>query len=166
MLLQTLHWQQYMERGKHNKYFWFQIFETDFSMDRFIDEFKQHLIGKYIAVTSYDSGELYLSDEEKEAGWEYINNLAVSPLLKLETKIPTAGFDEWYVFSELPPAIKLTDVYVNYGAFHLKENSDLLKNFWQQIELNQPIIYIADGDSLKILTTDLKLKQAIENNWS
>lgn len=154
-----------MDRGQHNNYFWFQTFDTDFTIDRFLKEFKQHLIDKYVSVTSFDSGGLYLSDEEKQIGWTDINEIATSPAVKKETDIPTAGFDEWYVFVKRPSTIKLTDVYVNYGSFNLEESSDLLKNFWQDIEHNHPDIYVAEGDSLKIVTTDEKLKEDIEKYW-
>ncbi|MBP9181088.1 MAG: hypothetical protein KBG24_11375 [Bacteroidia bacterium] len=154
-----------MVRGLHNKYSWFQTFETDFTIDRFLREFKHHLIDKYVSVTSFDSGELHISDEEKEAGWQNVNNIPTSPAIKKDTHIPTAGFDEWYVFEQRPSTIKLTDVYINYSDFNLFDKSDLIKIFWQDIELNQPIFYVAGGDNLIIVTTDEKLKQDIEKYW-
>ena len=154
-----------MDRGFYNKYSWFQTFDTDFTIDRFLKEFKQHLIDKYVSVTSFDSGGLYISDEEKQAGWLDIDEIATSPAIKKETDIPTAGYDEWYVFTKRPLKIKLKDVYVNYVGFNLAENSDLVKNFWLDLEFNQPVMYVAEGDSLIVVTTDEGLKQDIEKYW-
>jgi hypothetical protein len=44
-------------------------------------------------------------------------------------------------------------------------NLTYLKKFWQNIEFNQPINYVAEGDSLIIVTADEKLKQDIEKYW-
>lgn len=154
-----------MNTGLYNKYFWFQTFDSDLTIYRFLKDYKQHLFGRYVCVTSFDSGRLQLSDEEKQNSWTEINGVATSPAIKKETYLPTAGFDEWYVFAKRPLTITLKDVYVNYSNFNLDETSDLQKRFWQDIEQNQPDIYIAEGDNLIIVTTDEKLRQNIEKLW-
>jgi hypothetical protein len=57
------------------------------------------VLGKYAAVTSFDSGSLDLSDGEKAAGWESRKGIAYSPLIQSVATLPArGGFDEWYVF--------------------------------------------------------------------
>lgn len=154
-----------MDTGSHNKYFWFQTFDSNFTINRFLKEFIQHLVDKYVCVSSFDSGGLYISNDEKLLGWKAVDNVATSPQIKVNTNIPTAGFDEWYVFPKLPETIKLSDTYVNHGTFNLYNDSYIVNKFWEDIEVNQPIIYISDGDSLKIVTADSKLKEDVEKQW-
>lgn len=154
-----------MNKGQHNNYFWFQTFDTAFTIQRFLVEFKTHLLNKYVCVTAFDSGILHLSHEEKQAGWLQVNGTAISPAITKDTLIPNAGFDEWFVFDQIPDELKLTDIYVNFSSFNLFDNTDILMSFWKEIELNQPLNYIAEGNSLTIVTADEKLKQEIEKNW-
>jgi len=37
------------------------------------------VLGKYVAITSFDSSPLVLTDEEKAAGWQSRSNIAYSP---------------------------------------------------------------------------------------
>ena len=154
-----------MTHGSHNTYFWFQTFDTNLNIDKFLREFKQHLENKYVCISAFDSGKIHISSEEKKLGWRNLDNVAISPAIKIDTAIPTAGFDEWYIFIKQPLTITLSDIYVNYSSFNLSDNSDMIKKFWQDIEFNQPIIYISEGDSLIIVTLDTKLKEDIEKYW-
>ena len=89
------------------------------------------LWGKYLAVTSLDSGPVFLSEKEKIAGWQSRNDIAYSPQVQLPDQLPHGGFDEWYVFDsprdlgqlwrgnvfETPKAGGHIADFVNFGDF-------------------------------------------------
>jgi hypothetical protein len=58
------------------------------------------VLGKYVAITSLDSGPLVSTDEEKAAGWENRGNIAYSPKVQDVGSLPRADYDEWYTFSD------------------------------------------------------------------
>jgi len=121
------------------------------------------VLGKYIAVTSIDSGPLVLSDKEKTAGWASREQIAYSPKIESVEGLPRAGWDEWYIFGsptdlgishlaenifEVPQEQGHLSVLVNYGlALHRPEDA-LIALFWQQIERLRPESYMADHDYL------------------
>jgi hypothetical protein len=81
----------------HGEYEWLTTTSHDF--DSFLTLCPTAVLGKYVAVTSFDSGSLSLSDEEKAAGWESRRGIAYSPLIQSAGTLPErGGFDEWYVF--------------------------------------------------------------------
>jgi hypothetical protein len=127
----------------------------------------QTIVGKYIAVTSQDSGPLILTEEEKSAGWQSRKNVAYSPQAQTVDKLhygECGEFDEWYV-SEAPldlGQLRHDNVFefvmvpgqvwtfVNYLDFslHDPECRDILATlFWMQLDWIQPESYVADGGS-------------------
>ena len=70
------------------------------------------VLGKYVAITSIDSGPLVPTDEEIAAGWESRGRIACSPKVESVESLPRAGWDEWYIFGNP------TDL----GTSHLGEN--------------------------------------------
>lgn len=129
------------------------------------------VLGKYIAVTSIDSGVFLPSDDEKAAGWESRGKIAYSPQVQSIDSLPRDGYDEWYVFAspsdlgnshieenifELPQERRQVNVFVNYGGFalHRPEMKDLTSLFWQQLEWVQPESYIGDGNFLNFVSTN------------
>jgi len=138
----------------------------------------QTVIGKYLAVTSQDSGALVLSDEEKSAGWQSRKSIAYSPQVQSVEKLhygECGGFDEWYVSEspfdlgqlrrdnifEFAMAPGQVWTFVNYLNFSLDdpENRDLLVTlFWKQLDWIQPESYIADGaDTLTFVSRNQRL---------
>jgi len=131
------------------------------------------VLGKYIAITSIDSGPLVPTDKEKAAGWESRGQIAYSPKLESVESLPRAGWDEWYIFGsptdlgtshlgenvfEVPQERGHVSVLVNYGfALHDPELKDLATLFWQQIEWIRPESYIADGDYLNLVSMNKTL---------
>ncbi len=152
---------KHMQKGQHNNYFWFQSFDDELSLDWFLREFNDWLLEKFVCVTAFDSGPFALSIEEKQAGWTSFQDISISPEMHQKTIIPTAGFDEWYVFSKRPKAFQLSDVFVNYSGFLLDEELAVGEAFWQNIALHQPEIYLADGEGLTIVTANEHLKREI-----
>jgi len=137
------------------------------------------VLGKYIAITSIDSGPLVPTDKEKAAGWESRGEIAYSPKLESVESLPRAGWDEWYIFGsptdlgtshlgenvfEVPQERGHVSVLVNYGfALHDPELKDLATLFWQQIEWIRPESYIADGDYLNLVSMNKTLFASVRN---
>jgi hypothetical protein len=122
------------------------------------------VLGKYVAVTSFDSGSLDLDDKEKAAGWESRKGIAYSPRIQSVGTLPErGGFDEWYVFAtavdlgekgrgnifEAPLSPGQVEVLVNFAeGFDLHQPNELVPLFWRQLEWIRPESYIADTHHL------------------
>ncbi len=149
--------------GSHGAYLW--LTTDDHDLRTLLQRSPQALLGKYIAVTSIDSGHLVLNDEEKLAGWQSRKQIAYSPEIKSLENLRygfCAGFDEWYVSEspidlgqlrrdnvfESPMAPGEVITFVNFGGFALHEpaNRGLIDLFWKQMDWIQPESYIADSD--------------------
>src|SRR5215467_3698217 len=72
----------------------------------------QIVLGKYVAITSIDSGPLEPTENEVTAGWQSRGEIAYSPQVQSIEEIPSAGWDEWYIFNKP----------VDLGLSHLTEN--------------------------------------------
>src|ERR1700739_2301396 len=56
------------------------------------------VLGKYIAITSFDSGPLGLTEEQRSVGWISQDEIAYSPEIQHVEMVPQAYFSELYVF--------------------------------------------------------------------
>src|SRR5664280_2944138 len=56
------------------------------------------VLGKYVAITSFDSGHFHPTPEEFQAGWEARNGIAYSPKIENVQSLDRGGWDEWFVF--------------------------------------------------------------------
>jgi len=131
------------------------------------------VLGKYVAITSIDSGPLVLADKETVAGWQSRGRIAYSPKIRNVEGLPRAGWDEWYIFDnptdlgtshleenvfEVPQEQGHVSVFVNYCfALHQPEMKDLATLFWQQIARICPESYVADNDYLNFVSMDKTL---------
>jgi hypothetical protein len=148
--------------GSHDGYRWLTTGQHD--LHTLLERRPQVVAGKYLAVTSQDSGPLTLTEEEKLAGWQSRNEIAYIPQVQSPLAIrhgECGGFDEWYVFDsprdlgkiwrdnvfEAPITPGELSVFVNFGGFelHNPENKGLTSIFWRQLDWIQPESYIADG---------------------
>jgi hypothetical protein len=137
------------------------------------------VLGKYLAVTSIDSGFLAVDEELKSAGWESRNHIAYSPQIQSVEGIPQGGYDEWYVFDAPTDRGELSDgdpfdaplqpgrvqVFINYGGFNLHEavHQSLIQLFWKQLEWTNPESYLADGsDYLIFVSRNKNLFDAVQ----
>lgn len=152
--------------GSHGPYRWL-VTQQD-NLAGLLQSCPQSVVGKYVAVTSLDSGPKIPTDEEKGLGWYSRNEIAYSPQITERGGIEgvilgqCAGYDEWYVFdsprdlgalcdgnvfeSDLPAGKIWT--FVNYDAgfaLHNPEMADITSLFWKQIEWVQPESFIADS---------------------
>jgi hypothetical protein len=132
--------------GEHSAYQWFT---TELMVDELARLCPRIVLGKYLAVTSFDSGSLSLSDEEKANGWLSRNGIAYSPRIEALDELPrTDGWDEWYVF-EAPtdlgtlchtnpfdprPGPGQLHAYVNFNlVLHDSETNAVRDLFWEQM---------------------------------
>jgi hypothetical protein len=67
--------------GSHGPYRWLVIQKVDLAT--LLELCPQSLAGKYVAVTSLDSGPMILTDAEKDLGWHSRNEIAYSPKITL-----------------------------------------------------------------------------------
>jgi hypothetical protein len=131
------------------------------------------VFGKYIAITSIDSGQVVPTDEETAAGWETRGKVAYSPKVQNIKGVPREGWDEWYIFGnptdlgtshlgenifEVPHEQGHVSVFVNYCfALHQPEMKDLATLFWQQMARIRPESYVADNDYLNFVSMNKTL---------
>jgi len=140
------------------------------------------VIGKYVAITSIDSGALAPSDNEVATGWQTRGKIAYSPRIQNVEDVRYEGWDEWYIFDrptelgtshlaenvfETPKEGGHVDVFVNYRlALHLPEMKDIATLLWQQIARVRPESYIAHNDYLNFVSVNealfARVRAAIE----
>jgi hypothetical protein len=155
-----------MVTGLHGAYRWLTTGRHD--LDTLRRCCPQALVGKYVAVTSLDSGAMILTDEEKRGGWRSRNEIAYSPQIQSAEDCRTErspggcwGFNEWYVFAapfdigeiqhgnvfEAPIMRGQVYRFVNFGPGFALHNPEMLVDlFWKQLDWIQPESYIADAD--------------------
>jgi hypothetical protein len=159
--------------GSHGIYEWL-VADEDFNLLQICPEI---VLGKYVAITSFDS-DVFLPDEHRKAtGWYSRGKIAYSPkVLKIESlpHSPCDVYDEWYVFPdpvdlgsshlaenvfEVPQAPGHVSVFVNYLGFGFDrtDTSDLAALFWKQMEWIRPESYIADGYYLNFASANKSL---------
>ncbi|HEY6946042.1 MAG TPA: hypothetical protein VI431_12945 [Candidatus Acidoferrum sp.] len=150
--------------GSQGLYEWL-VTDEDFDLLQLCPEF---VLGKYVVITSIDSGPLVPADKEVAAGWQSRGKIAYSPKIQNAEQLPRAGWDEWYVFDnptdlgtshlaenifEAPQEQGHVSVFVNYGfALYPPERSSLSTLFWQQLLRICPESYVADNDYLSFVS--------------
>ena len=164
--------------GSHGPFQWLTTGQHD--LGTVLKLCPQAFLGKYVAVTSFDSGPLVTNDEALSLGWQTRNDIAYSPEIKSVEKLPygnCGGFDEWYVFDAPADLGRVLEgnifettlqpgqvaVFVNYGGFgfHTPVMKDLVDLFWPQLEQISPESYVADGDLLNFVSRDKDLFMAV-----
>ena len=132
------------------------------------------VLGKYVAVTSFDSGPLRLTEGETSAGWVSRGGIAYSPIIQDFNKLPQAYFSEFYVFANPTDLGVLADplknifeserrqgqvhAFVNFDfGFHDPEYVDLAEMFWQQLGWMKAESYVAENDYLIFVTSNSKM---------
>ena len=158
--------------GRHGEYDWLV---TDKSLPELLQLCPEIILGKYLAITSCDSGPLELNDEERLSGWESRHGIAYSPRIGAIEGLPHDGWDEWYVFQrsadlgqlvpattnifEVPQRPGYVHAFVNFGTFPLRrpQGNTLLDLFWPQLDWIHPESYIGNGEYLMLATVNEKL---------
>ena len=145
-------------KGQHGEYQWFT---TEFEVDGLARLCPKIVQGKYLVVTSFDSGSLSLSDQEKANGWQSRNGIAYSPRIEAIEGLPrTDGWDEWNVL-EAPtdlgalchanpfdprPGPGELHAYVNFNLVLHDSESDAVRDlFWEQMNWINPESFLAES---------------------
>jgi hypothetical protein len=157
--------------GSEDHYEWL-VTDENFDLLQLCPEI---ILGKYVAVTSIDSGQLIPTDKEMAAGWQSRAKIAYSPKIENAQDLPHGGWDEWYIFNtptdlgtshlaenifEVPQERGHVSVLVNYGfALHPPErsNTTLATLFWEQLARIRPESYVADNDYLTFVSANKAL---------
>jgi hypothetical protein len=157
-----------MRTGSHGDYSWME-WEPGYLRD-LLWACPQIVRGRYLAVTSFDSGPRPLLDEERQAGWISDGGIAFSPPITDVGQLALGEYDEWYVFDE-PVWFPPIEVFINYCGFSLRFPQDLDKElaaelramqdrFWSQLEGLRPESYLGEGDRLVFVTRSRDLAEA------
>ena len=128
------------------------------------------VLGKYVAITSIDSGKCVPTQTETASGWRSREGIAYSPKVQNPTELPREGWDEWYVFAEphdlgkshlkenifeVPHEPGHLSVFVNYCFVpHQQESRILSTLFWEQMAR---IRLQSDNDYLTFVSSDQTL---------
>jgi hypothetical protein len=150
--------------GFQDRYEWL-VTDEDFDLLELCPEI---VLGKYIAVTSIDSGQFVLADKETAAGWQSRAKIAYSPKIENPEDLTLEGWDEWYIFNtptdlgtshlaenifEVPQEPGHLSVLVNYGfALHPPDRAKLADLFWPQMARIRSESYVANNDYLTFVT--------------
>lgn len=167
-----------MRIGKHKDYYWLTNERQDFSIRSFLKHYPDLLINKYLAITAFDSGPVALTKEEKESGFYSLHDVVFSPTLTTELvgRLPHTGFTEWYLSPQPFDEARFVgiDLFVNYCPFFFDAESAresdydveffsaLADKFWAQLLLTNAEVYLADGGTFFLATTDRSVFEAIE----
>jgi len=161
------------QRGFH----W--LTSTNHTLHDFLHLCPYAVIGKYLAITSLDSGPLRVNEELRSVGWESRNGIGYSVQVRSVEKLPHEKFDEWYVFESPadlgqvsygnvfePSQLSEVNVFVNYCGFVLDSEDasmrPLIDLFWKQLESINPESYLGDGsDCLNFASRNQELFAAV-----
>lgn len=172
--------------GSQGQYSWIEFEWNAEELPTLIKEFPQLLVGRYVAITSHDSGPMPLDDHDLGRGWSVSNGVAVSPRIRNSEDIPhTCGWDEWWTFVDEPAEITPMEAFINNSAFTLVDppirNEGLEDEaalqylsrqqrrwqdaFWSQIARVGAEAYLADGERLLVAHQDASMVRAIKT-WA
>jgi hypothetical protein len=161
--------------GSHGDYQWITSVEQDITS--LLNGCPGAVLGKYLAITSIDSGTLHLTDQEQAQGWsspdaakvfsatswsgpDYRGQVAYSPSVSSIHGLPNEkhdeccdGSDEWYVFDEPIPVCEM-ESFVNWMGFRLYDPKYkwCADRLWAQMERLRPESYIADATVFTFVT--------------
>jgi hypothetical protein len=147
--------------GFQGDYYWLETTEQD--LDSLLHLCPGVFVGRYLAVTSFDSGRLFLDKDQESGAWVSRNDIAYSPKIVSVNGLPHDGYDEWYLFDApvdlgvvsegnvfvTPTEVGRVKIFANFYGFSLKDSlmEPLAAIFWKQLEWMSPHSYIAETDS-------------------
>jgi hypothetical protein len=160
-----------LQTGSTNGYRW--LVSTDRQLD-VLECCPDVVLGKYVAITSFDSGPLEMTEAQRSAGWVSQEEIAYSPQIQNANIVPQAYFSELYVFGTPTNLGVLADpnknifesemqqgqvhAFVNFDfGFHDAEYADLARMFWQQLRWMKAESYLAENDYLIFVTANPEL---------
>ena len=160
-----------LQAGSVNGYQWLVSDDREFDV---LEHSSDLVLGKYVAITSFDSGPLQLTEEQKLAGWVSQGDIAYSPAIQNVDMVPREYFSEAYIFSaptnlgmladpkgnifesEMQPGQVHTFVNFDFG-FHDPGYAKLTHMFWQQLGWMKAESYLAENDYLVFVTANARV---------
>jgi len=177
-----------MYSGSRGEYHWLTSIEQ--YMGDFVLLCSDAILGRYLVVTSIDSGSPWLTEAQRAVGWQVRSGMAYSQRVSSVEELfyqrdgtDCPGFDEWYVFDTPPqhlgeilcgnpfaegsqPQPGRVLVMVGWGAFVLHNDDPALQTinemFWRQLDWIRPEVYLSDGaKNLTFVCRDLQLFESV-----
>ena len=169
-----------MFAGSRNGYEWLSLHTSRCLMRSLLRAVPAVVLGRRVAVTSFDSGPLTPGEEEKAAGWFREGEVLWTSPITDSAALPCGEYDEWYVFADyvrLPPI----EVFVNFSDLSLRELQPLLdanptwdrrmfasalerqERFWAQISTLKPRSYFCENEALSFATADRQTFSAVRD---
>ena len=147
-----------MTSGRHNDYYWIQ-WEGAFLIPLLL-HVPDIVLGRYLINTSYDSGSITLSDEERQEGWRRVGAPTYSPRITDVRSIPHDQYDEWLVFPQ-PFELQTWQSTINHCGMSLTDPDykGIQDELWSQIERVGPESYLAEGARLLFITRNQQLHE-------
>ncbi len=143
-----------VKKGEHAGYWvlaWADGFDP--SLDDLLPHIPEAVVGRRVLIASFDSGQLKPTQEELDKGWSVQGRQAVSPPVQGACDLPTAGFDEWYVYEGDVPG-EHHNAFVNRFGFSPLDSACMEANdFWEQVNRFQPLHVFGAGASTMFLVT-------------
>jgi len=103
--------------GKRGEYRWLTC-ANDTYMGTIVNRCPEVLLGRYVAITSIESGVPRLTEQQQQAGWECRGGVAYSRAIQSVDELfyqrdgsDSPGYDEWYVFET---SVDLGEISLNH----------------------------------------------------
>jgi len=172
----------HIHTGSRNGFDWLSLRGRYHVFGSFLKAIPTVVEDQFVAITSFDGGPSYPTDEERGMGWHRKGRVVWTTKITDPTVLSWDNGDEWYIF-ESPKALPRLKIFVNFIGFGLDDPrlwQDLIPTwdrhqteghlklqevFWQQISKCNPLSYLAEGDVFNLATRDGALfQEALE--WS
>jgi hypothetical protein len=140
-----------LHSGRHDGYRWLASHTNRDHLPGVLRSCPQLVLGKFVAITSFDSGPLTPSQEELRAGWSFDGRIMYSPTITDPSVIPHEQYDEWLIFSHETRQLPELQVFINFGGFTLAETDpdhhrEHRERLWSQLAHVSAESYLAEGD--------------------
>lgn len=160
-----------MKAGHSDNYYWYETSSEKKSISDFISDFSTFILGKNLAIISFDSGPLSPTEEEIKRGWVEKNEIAYfNNINEEELKGPIFdNYDQWFFFDD-PTEINDIDFFVNYTGFSLDADaawltSSVTNKFWETIKRVKPSRFLLCGEKFIYgSVSELEIKE-MEKVW-
>ena len=151
--------------GRNGRYCWMQTSSDHPVLDALLQHCPEVVLGKHVAITSFDTARLQITEASQRVGWAAEDGVAISPPVHDVGSLPISGSEEWYVFPEHPQFPRDHEVFANYGVFYLASPPNwwlpIHDRFWSQIERIDPESYMTHGDTFVFVTRDATLFDSV-----
>jgi hypothetical protein len=156
-----------MNRGTVGTYSWAECVSADVTLADVVRRLKRYFLGLRAVNVSWDSGVFMPSEAELSQGWRVEAGRAISPILDdaITEKWPSddCGFEEWYLFSQLPSNLLLSP-YCNWLGISVGEWEQLVNvpdglDLRRQLEAAQPDVVLGEGQRLFAISRDAAIIQ-------